>query len=189
MTSTEQTKRDAGRPTGPVVVLSGNPRPGSRTLDTATRLAQRVPADARQVVDLAHLADHLHDPGHASVGEALTTVRSAEVLVVATPVYKASFTGLLKSFLDLLPTGSLVGAPVVPVVVSASAGHLLLADLHLRTVLRELGASLPTTALLLEEAQLPSLDLVLDEWVERQLPVLRAARAVRQPARGSHRPG
>ncbi|SCL26999.1 FMN reductase [Micromonospora pallida] len=172
-----------------MVVLSGNPRPGSRTLDAATRLAQRVPADVRQVLDLAHLAGHLHDPGHARIGEALATVRSAEVLVVATPVYKASFTGLLKSFLDLLPTGSLAGAPVVPVVVSASAGHLLLADLHLRTVLRELGATLPTPAVLLEEAHLPTLDLVLDEWGERHLPVLQTARAVRQPARGSQRPG
>ncbi|MEU8265100.1 NAD(P)H-dependent oxidoreductase [Micromonospora sp. NPDC048999] len=177
MAAPERTEHDAGRQ--PVVILSGNPRPGSRTMDAATRLAQRVPASGtRHVVDLAQLAGHVYEPGHARIEDALAAVRSAEVLIVATPVYKASFTGLLKSFLDLLPADSLASATAIPVVVSASVSHRLLTELHLRIVLRELGATLPSTAVLLDEGHLADLDPVLDAWAEQQIPVLQTARAV-----------
>lgn len=80
MTTSEQAASDVGRQAGPVVGLSGNPRPGSRTLDAATRLAQRLPAAGTiQVVEFAPLAGHMYEPGHARIREALSTVRSAEV--------------------------------------------------------------------------------------------------------------
>ncbi|NYI04342.1 NADPH-dependent FMN reductase [Allostreptomyces psammosilenae] len=179
-----------------IVVLSGNPRPASRTLSAALSLAAAVrsaalpaPAEGDEVatVDLAELADGLLTGSSERLEAALATVRSARVLVVATPVYKAAYTGLLKSFLDRLPTDGLAGVVAVPVTVSASAGHRFVADVHLRPVLLELGAVLPTASLSLTEADLADLGAVLDGWVERSGPVLGALLAGPAP-RGTIRP-
>jgi FMN reductase len=154
-----------------VVVLVGNPRPGSRTLAAATGIGAGIGrvtgAGAPTVIDLAGLARHLWGPPSARLGAALDQVRSAAVLVAATPVYKASLTGLLKSFLDLLPPDALRGVLAVPVSVSGAPEHRYVAELTLRPVLVELGATTPAPALGLTESQLPDLDAVLTPWLDR----------------------
>src|SRR4051794_17035300 len=139
------------------VVVVGNPRRGSRTRSAAELLAQRL-ADAFQplrtsmhVIDLADLGGAVIDGGH-NVEEALETVRQAAVLIIATPVYKASFTGLLKAFLDRIGGGELAGIVAVPLTVAGAPIHHLVADVHLRPVLVELGASTPTSAFTVTEA-------------------------------------
>jgi FMN reductase len=171
---------DIDRSPGRVVAIVGNPRPNSRTRDAALRLARRIAApDGDPVmVDLAPLAGLLHDPTDERIVRVLAAVRTAEVLVVATPVFKASYTGLLKSFLDLFDRRGLVGLTAVPLTIAASAGHRLLADAHLRPVLLELGVELPTASVLLRESRLSELDDILDNWARRYLPVLTAAREV-----------
>ena len=62
------------------------------------------------------------------------------LLVLATPTYKASYTGLLKLFLDVFPAGSLSSTVVMPLIVSGGPAHRHLGDLQLRPVLSELGA-------------------------------------------------
>jgi FMN reductase len=62
----------------------------------------------------------------------------------------------------------------------AWAGHLLAAEVHLRPLLVELGASVPTRALYVTEPQLPDLDAAIAAWAETALPQLR--RALNQPA-------
>ena len=85
--------------------------------------------------------------------EAVDGIRSCALVVVASPTYKASYTGLLKSFLDWFSTTSLQGVTVVPVMTGAGAHHALAVEVHLRPVLVELGATLPTRGLYVTEAR------------------------------------
>jgi FMN reductase len=75
-----------------------------------------------------------------AVWEATDAVAHADGIVIATPVYKASYTGLLKVFLDLLPENALAGKVVLPLVTGGTIGHLLAIDYALRPVLTALGA-------------------------------------------------
>lgn len=163
-----------------VLAVSGNPRPASRTLHAA-----RVAADAvagvlggrtLPALDLADLAPSLFAPQRDAVDAALTTLAGADVAVVATPVYKASYTGLLKSFLDLYGNDGLAGVVAVPLVVSGSPAHALVGDVHLRALLVELGAVVPTRALALTEAQLgDGLVAAVGAWLSRARGALGAA--------------
>ena len=169
-----------------LTVVAGNPKPRSRTLTAATTLADALAVElwsdgpvATTTVDLATIADGLLAPwslSEAGVASA-AAVRSADVVILATPTYKASFTGLLKLFLDVLPAGSLSRTVVVPLVVSGGPGHRHLADLQLRPVLSELGAVVPTPSLLIEESELPDLDGITATFVATHGPVLRATTA------------
>lgn len=153
-----------------VVVLVGNPRPASRTRAAAEALATALGA-APSVVDLAEFGGAVLD-GSPEVDSALETVRTAQVLIVATPVYKASYTGLLKSFLDRYSGRALEGVVAIPFTVAAAPIHRLAADVHLRPLLVELGASTPTRAFAIEESALPNLDAVVSGWVSTELPLL-----------------
>lgn len=109
----------------PVTVLIGHPRAGSRTHLVAERLgadlaALRPGGDAPGVIDLAALGHLVLVPGDPTVARALDAVCTAELVVVAGPTFKGSYTGLLKAFLDLLPRTGLAGRTVVPVVTAAS---------------------------------------------------------------------
>ncbi|WP_265522364.1 NADPH-dependent FMN reductase [Oerskovia flava] len=163
-------------PTRSVVVLSGNPRAGSRTLRAAESLARRI-ADHLDVpdittIDLAPLAHELYAASRPTADAALARLAGATVAVVATPVYKAAYTGLLKSFLDLYGPDALAGVVAVPLVVSGNPAHSLAAEVHLRPLLVELGASVPTRALAIVESQLPDLDRVVDGWLTSAGPAL-----------------
>lgn len=68
-------------------------------------------------------------------------IAKAEALIVATPVYKASYTGVLKTYLDLLPPKALKGKLVLPVAMGGSFGHLLVIEHALKPVLSALGAN------------------------------------------------
>lgn len=77
---------------------------------------------------------------HPELVSALQRVARADVVLVATPIYKAAYSGLLKSFLDLLPQDGLRGKIVLPLATGGSAAHLLALDYALKPVLGALGA-------------------------------------------------
>jgi FMN reductase len=148
---------------GPTVVaLSGNPRPGSRTAALAREVAAVVSARMaghRHVVeiDLANPpapADHLR-----------ARLASADVAVVASPTYKATYTGLLKSFLDGFGPLGLDRVVAVPVMVAGDRAHAMAVDAHLRPLLLELGATCPTPGLFVAESELA--EPPIDRWLER----------------------
>ena len=82
----------------------------------------------------------LADFGHPSVVRAAALVAQADAIVIATPVYKASFSGILKAFLDLLPQDALDGKLVLPLATGGSQSHFLALDYGLRPVLTSLSA-------------------------------------------------
>lgn len=65
----------------------------------------------------------------------------ADAVVVATPIYKASFTGGLKALLDILPQSALRGKTVLPLATGGSPAHQLAIDYALKPVLSALGAT------------------------------------------------
>lgn len=77
---------------------------------------------------------------HPLIQQALQEVQDAQVVLVATPIYKASYSGLLKAFLDLLPQDGLRHKTVLPLATGGSPAHLLALDYTLKPVLGALGA-------------------------------------------------
>ncbi|RVX38498.1 FMN reductase [Nonomuraea polychroma] len=159
-----------------IVTLVGNPRAVSRTRTVAIAAAEAIAArigtaGAHEVVDLSALGPHLLSPGASpGVEVALELVAESSVLVVASPTYKGTYTGLLKSFLDRLPPDALAGKAALPLLVMGDPKHALAVEVHLRPLLVELGATVPTPGLAVLEAQLPHLDDVLTAWAGRVAP-------------------
>jgi FMN reductase len=131
-------------------VVVGNPKPGSRTRHAAVRLATELTGAAPGlVIDLADLGARLLDLADTGIAETVEAVRALDLLVVASPTYKATYTGLLKLFLDRFPNNALDGVVAVPLMLGAGPGHALAPEAYLRPVLSELGASIPAKALYL----------------------------------------
>jgi len=68
-------------------------------------------------------------------------IAAADAIVIATPIYKAAYTGALKALLDILPQNSLRGKTILPVATGGTIAHLLAIDYALKPVLSVLGAS------------------------------------------------
>lgn len=105
--------------------------------------------DADDVIDLATFGSSLLEDPAEIVDAAMATVRDSTLLIVASPTYKATYTGLLKLFLDRIGTGQLLGTVAVPLMLGGSAHHALAPEAFLKPVLSELGASVPTKGLFL----------------------------------------
>lgn len=162
-----------------VGVVVGNPKPRSRTYDvaiaTARAAARAAGLDTYDDVqlDLADFGGQLFDWSSSGVRDAVAAVSNCSLLVVASPTYKASYTGLLKSFLDWFGPTGLSGVVTVPVMVGAGGGHALAVEVHLRPVLVEIGAMVPTRGLYVREEDLARLDEVIGEWLAAAGPALR----------------
>src|SRR5438445_12350935 len=91
-------------------VVVGNPKPRSRTYLAALSVAALLSrAEPEFVLDVVDLGAGLLDPADAAANQAVEAVRGLDLLVVASPTYKATYTGLLKLFLDRFPSGALSG--------------------------------------------------------------------------------
>jgi FMN reductase len=157
-----------------VVVLVGNPRPRSRTYEAAHLLAEEL--SGRQPdhsVDLADLGAALFDPEDPRVAAAVAAVQGAGLLVVASPTYKASYTGLLKLFLDGVDAGSLAGVTAVPLMLGGHWRHSLAAELLLKPLLVELGATVPTRGLFLLDSDYTASE-ELEKWLKSARPQVAA---------------
>ena len=138
--------------TARVAVVVGNPKPGSRTLAAATYLATELAGHAPDlVVDLADLGPRLLDWHDERVAGLVAAVGSADLVVVASPTYKGTYTGLLKLFLDRFATDGLAGV-AVPLMLGAGPGHAVAPELTLRPVLAEIGATVPAGGLYVLDA-------------------------------------
>jgi len=140
------------------VVTAGLSQPSSSRLladqlaaatDRALRLdGEDVRVEVVELRDLAHaVTDHLLT-GFASgaLADALALVRDADALVAVTPVFSASYSGLFKSFFDVLEEGSLDGKPVLLGATAGTARHSLVLDFALRPLFAYLRADVVATA-------------------------------------------
>ena len=126
------------------VGISGSPaaRSKSRTLleRALSTLAER--GVTTTLIDLSALpADALLGRRRApEVDSALGSVSRATIIVASTPVYRATYSGLLKVFFDLLPLNGLVGKTAIPVATGGSPAHQLVIDHGLRPLFASVGA-------------------------------------------------
>jgi FMN reductase len=126
-----------------VLIISGSPSSTSRTERVARLVARLVRARGAEasLLDVRDLPaeDLLHARFDAPrIAQAIAQVASADGVVVATPVYKAAYSGLLKTFLDVLPQNGLHGKVVLPLATGGSTAHVLAIDYALRPVLSSL---------------------------------------------------
>jgi len=128
-----------------VLLIAGSPSEHSRTAAVLEAVGQRLETrgalvNRLRVRDLSPQALLLADYGHRSISQAVGEVARAQVIVVATPVYKAAYSGLLKVFLDVLPQDGFKGKTILPLATGGSPHHMLALDYSLRPVLQSLGA-------------------------------------------------
>ena len=126
-----------------VLIISGSPSSTSRTERLARSIAARIAARDVQ----ASLLDVRSLPAEdlmlarfdaPSIVEATARVAAADGIVVASPIYKAAYSGLLKTFLDVLPQFALREKVVLPIATGGSVAHVLAIDYALRPVLSSL---------------------------------------------------
>ncbi|GAB3808044.1 NAD(P)H-dependent oxidoreductase [Micromonospora zhanjiangensis] len=182
-----------------VVELIGNPRPGSRTRLLADAIVGELtdrlgwtggPQGRLRILELAELVGVSFGPrpgrAVAPVDDPFAPVRAARLLVVATPAYKGTYTGLLKIFLDQFGPDDLADTVALPVVVAASPAHADNAARALRDLLAELGAELPVPPLAVLESRLTAATAVAAEWAAEHAGQLAAALGHRPaPARAN----
>ncbi|HET9647802.1 MAG TPA: NAD(P)H-dependent oxidoreductase [Microlunatus sp.] len=158
-------------------IVVGNPKPRSRTFRAARLVIEKLTGrEPDLAIDLIDLAPGLLDWNDLAVTQAVGRVQNSRLVVVASPTYKATYTGLLKLFLDRFPAGSLTGVVSIPLMLGGDWRHSLAPETFLKPVLAELGASSPTRGLFLLDSDADS-DWTnsddLDNWLENavlQLP-------------------
>lgn len=127
-----------------LIAISGSPSPTSKTALLAEFVLQQAAGNREvrhyrvsSVPPAALLKGDLNDP---ILDEMVEAVVNAHGIIIATPIYKASYSGLLKTFLDVLPQFALAGAAVMPIATGGSLAHALALDYSLRPVLQSMGA-------------------------------------------------
>jgi FMN reductase len=155
-----------------IAVVCGNPKPKSRTLEAAVFVAERLTGAPPDIVlDLVDIGPHLLGWGDPTATAAVESVRQCGVAIFASPTFKGTYTGLLKLFLDQIPTDGLAGMLAYPLMLGAAMGHAMAPDLLLKPVLVELGASCPARGLYLLETDYTS-EEIIDPWIARARPFL-----------------
>lgn len=128
-----------------IVTIAGSPSKQSRSsrliaeagrwLDTEGISHQEISVRDLPAEDLLYA--NINSPSLQAVNQLL---EKASGVIIATPVYKAAYSGVLKALLDVLPQNGFAGKVVLPLVTGGSAAHMLAMDYALKPVLSSLGA-------------------------------------------------
>lgn len=160
-----------------LVTLSGSPSTSSKTLmvvDYIREMArhQGWKTDLIQVRNFPSedlLYARFDSP---SIQEAVSLLKQADGVLIATPVYKASYTGVLKAFLDLMPQDVLSGKVAWPIAVGGTLAHLLVLEYALKPVLSALGAQNIQQGIYIQDSQIHSRhqgEVVLEGKIEERI--------------------
>jgi FMN reductase len=144
-----------------IAIITGSPTQSSRSAAVAATVSKHLVHQGFRtrtihVRDLPAQALLHADPSDPQVAEALELVDKADGVVIASPTYKAAYTGILKAFLDLLPQFGLRRKVVLPLLTGGSLAHVLALDYGLRPVLQSF-----------DPQQVVSGIFLLDKWVAR----------------------
>ncbi len=128
-----------------ILTISGSPSPSARTGVLVGHVNGRLieaghdvrTLQVRELPTLPLLTEDLTDP---DISEAVTLVLQADGVVVASPVYRAAYSGLVKALLDLLPRRALRGRAILPLATGGSQGFLVAMDYALNPLLASKGA-------------------------------------------------
>jgi FMN reductase len=153
-------------------VVVGNPKPKSRTLKVAETLAEKLLGPARQDVEVIDLADYRDEilawPSERM--EALNArVAASDIVIFASPTYKATYSGLLKVFLDRYPANGLCGVTAIPLLTGADQAHAMGPTVNLAPLLAELGAVVPGRGFYFVISQMYRLDEIVQAAADRYI--------------------
>lgn len=142
-----------------ILLLGGSPQLPSSSSRLLAHIGEQLALQGHSyarlhVRDLPAHALLQADYADAAIARAVQAVADADAIVIATPIYKASYTGLLKAFLDLLPQDGLAGKLVLPLATGGGHAHTLALDYALRPVLHALGAKQVFTSIYANAQQL-----------------------------------
>jgi FMN reductase len=144
-----------------VTILVGNPKARSRTRQVAELLADNLltpgPYDLEVIDLLEHTAEIFAGPSD-QMRVLNDRVAESHLVLVASPNYKATYTGLLKAFLDRYPANGLRGAVAVPIMTGADASYPMGPDVNVAPLLTQLGASGPVRGLYFITADMDKLE-------------------------------
>ena len=122
------------------VAVSGGLQRPSKAAALAEHLLDLIAAEVpceRRLIELGHLAPQLAGTVRRShlpelVEMELAAVEQADILVVVTPVYRGSYTGLFKHFFDFVDQDALIDTPILLAATGGSERHALMIDHQLR---------------------------------------------------------
>lgn len=129
-----------------VLFINGANAKTSRLTATVQYMSEALRKTGAEVSEL-HVIDIPADDliltkfNSEAIQKARAVVENADVIFVATPVYKGTYSGILKSFLDVLPECALQGKTCIPVAMGGTIAHLLMLEYTLKPVLSILGAT------------------------------------------------
>ncbi|MED5100175.1 NADPH-dependent FMN reductase [Niallia circulans] len=127
------------------IIVGGNSVASRLTgvLEYTTNYLEKEKVDIKiiQVHQLPSDALITADFTNEAIKSAQQHVEESEGVIFLTPIYKASYSGILKTFIDLLPQKALKGKEVLPLVLGGTYGHLLVIDYVLKPVLMTLGTT------------------------------------------------
>lgn len=173
-----------------VVGVSGSLHAPSKTTALVSAIIDAVGRRTRiesQLIELAEIGPSLagaltRDALSPDVAEALRSIEGADLLVVASPVYRASFTGLFKHLFDFVDQYALVGQPVLLAATGGGERHALIIEHQLRplfgffqAVTLPLGVYASTVDFEGHELRSESAHLRIEQAVGRGLPFIEQA--------------
>ena len=168
-----------------VTVIAGNPKAASRTLDAARLVGSRFGDDVAEV-DVIALGAGLLGWGDEGVRRAVEQVRASDLIIVASPTFKATYSGVLKLFLDQFDTATgLAGVTAIPLMLGAGSAHHMAPEVFLKPLLVELGATVPVQGLYLSDRTYAEPG-ALDRWMTRWEATVRASAHARPSRSGAH---
>ena len=144
-----------------LLIVVGAATPPGRLAAAIAAVAETVRGKAEDIeVDVMNLAEvpidtcdgRPLDAYGAETRQAVDRIAAAAAVLIAAPVYRASFPGVLKNLLDIVPVEALQGKPVGIVAMGGSPHHYLAVDAQLRQVLGWFGALVAPTAVYLTGA-------------------------------------
>jgi FMN reductase len=164
-----------------IVGVSGSASPGSRTRSIVETAIGRIASQAGGTTRLISIADLVPYLGIAAradapapVEDALRLIETADLLIVGSPVYKGSYTGLLKHLIDLVEYTALAGTPVGLIATGGSDKHALVVEHHLRPLFGFFAArTLPTGLFITDKA-------IVDGGIEDPLTRARLDQLIRE---------
>lgn len=174
-------------------IVVGNPKPASRTRRVAEVLVDKLLEPGTydlEVIDLADHTDEIFVWPSERMSRLNALVAESDLVVFASPTYKATYTGLLKAFLDRYPANGLAGVTAIPVHTGADFTHAMGPTFTLAPLLTELGATVPGRGFYLALSQLDRLDEVVEaaaaEYAANARRVAGVAAVTRALAQASH---
>lgn len=159
-----------------LAIVVGNPKPKSRTLKVAETLGEKLFGAAlrnAEIIDLADCRDEILSWPSEKMDALNARVATSDVVIFASPTYKATYTGLLKVFLDRYPANGLAGVTAIPLLTGADLTHAMGPTVNLAPLLVELGAVVPGRGFYFAIPQMDRLDEIVQAAADQYATALR----------------